>query len=172
MTTINNNLWLSSIQNQPTQSSGSNMLGKDDFLKLLITQMQNQDPTNPMDDREFISQMAQFSSLEQMTNLNQSMQYMVDMQITQSLVTHSQLIGKNVQWMQLIDNENGVGHDVQYLENAVKSVKIETDGSLRLLLDNNTWISNFQLVQVEPVSTPPEESGSNDGNDDKENEVE
>ncbi|WP_413381606.1 flagellar hook assembly protein FlgD [Alkalihalobacillus sp. 1P02AB] len=172
MTAINNNLWLSSIQNQPMQSSGSNMLGKDDFLKLLITQMQNQDPTNPMDDREFISQMAQFSSLEQMTNLNQSMQYMVDMQITQSLVTHSQLIGKNVQWMQLVDSENGVGHDVQYLENAVKSVKIETDGSLRLLLDNNTWISNFQLVQVEPVSTSPEQPSSNVGKDDTENEVE
>lgn len=48
-------------------------LNKDTFLKLLITQMQNQDPLNPMEDREFIAQMAQFTSLEQMQNLNENL---------------------------------------------------------------------------------------------------
>ncbi len=47
----------------------SNM-DKDMFLELLVAQMRNQDPLNPMEDREFIAQMAQFSSLEQMQNLN------------------------------------------------------------------------------------------------------
>ena len=49
---------------------GGNDLDKNAFLNLLITQLRHQDPLNPMDDREFIAQLAQFSSLEQMQNLN------------------------------------------------------------------------------------------------------
>jgi len=44
-------------------------LGKDDFLQLLVAQMQNQDPLEPMDNTDFIAQLAQFSSLEQMSNI-------------------------------------------------------------------------------------------------------
>ncbi len=47
-------------------------LDKDAFLRLLVTQLQYQDPLNPMDDKEFLSQMAQFTSLEQMNNMNAS----------------------------------------------------------------------------------------------------
>lgn len=49
-----------------------NELGKDAFLKLLATQLANQDPLNPTDDTQFIAQLAQFSSLEQMSNLNKT----------------------------------------------------------------------------------------------------
>ncbi len=53
-----------------TESKNTSSLGKDEFLGLLVTQMQYQDPLEPTNDTEFIAQMAQFSSLEQMQNLN------------------------------------------------------------------------------------------------------
>ena len=68
-------------------------LGKDDFLKLLVTQLQHQDPMNPMDDKDFMGQMAQFSSLEQITNLVTATETMgFSSQVTQSV----SLIGHQV----------------------------------------------------------------------------
>lgn len=63
------------VDSSAKSASGRNTgdLGKDDFLNLLVTQLQNQDPLNPTDDKEFIGQMAQFTSLEQMKNMNTSM---------------------------------------------------------------------------------------------------
>lgn len=71
----------------------SQTLGKDDFLKLLITQLSNQDPTSPMEDTEFIAQMAQFSSLEQMTNMNANFEKMNTMLSSNQAVS---TIGKTV----------------------------------------------------------------------------
>lgn len=58
-------------ENQVTYR-GSSELGKEEFLQLLVCQLQNQDPLNPQSDQEFIAQLAQFSSLEQMTNMNET----------------------------------------------------------------------------------------------------
>ena len=53
--------------------ASSTTLNRDDFLQLLVTQLSNQDPLNPMDGQEFAAQLAQFSSLEQLININESM---------------------------------------------------------------------------------------------------
>jgi len=56
-----------------TAATRANSLGSDAFLQLLIVQLQNQDPTNPQSNTEFIAQLATFSSLEQLTGINQKM---------------------------------------------------------------------------------------------------
>ncbi|WP_243386864.1 flagellar hook assembly protein FlgD [Bacillus kexueae] len=116
MSTLNSidaNLLLSSVKSQQKQPSSS--LGKDDFLKILITQLQNQDPLNPMEDREFISQMANFSSLEQMTNLNSTMSNFVQQQKQQSMFQYSEMIGKEVTYRDDNGIENlGVVQSVRY----------------------------------------------------------
>lgn len=57
-----------------TETKKTGELDKDAFLKLLTTQLANQDPLNPMEDKEFIAQMAQFSTLEQIQNMNKNLQ--------------------------------------------------------------------------------------------------
>ncbi len=73
--------------------TASQELGKDDFLKLLLTQLSNQDPTRPMENTEFIAQMAQFSSLEQMTNMSTEFAKLANMLSSNEAVS---LLGKNV----------------------------------------------------------------------------
>jgi flagellar basal-body rod modification protein FlgD len=71
----------------------SKELGKDAFLRLLTTQLKNQDPLKPMEDAAFIAEMAQFSSLEQMQNLNKLMEAQTQFA---SLSQASTMIGKHV----------------------------------------------------------------------------
>lgn len=64
----------SSIDRSPDrQATGDSVLGKYDFLKLLVTQLGNQDPLNPMDGQEFAAQLAQFSSVEQLLNIGDAL---------------------------------------------------------------------------------------------------
>ncbi|WP_409340972.1 flagellar hook capping FlgD N-terminal domain-containing protein [Paenibacillus sp. MBLB4367] len=71
----------------------SSTMGKDDFLKILIAQLKNQDPMQPLQDKEFIAQMAQFTSVEQISNMANEMKL-----LRQSLGLTPGLIGKSVSW--------------------------------------------------------------------------
>ena len=71
----------------------SHELGKDDFLKLLLTQLSHQDPTSPMDNNEFIAQIAQFSSQEQMHNIAKRFEKMTNMMNNSDAVS---TLGKTV----------------------------------------------------------------------------
>lgn len=77
-------------------------LGKDDFLKLLVTQLSYQDPTAPMNDKEFVAQMAQFSTLDQMTSMANDFARLKEML---SSGEAANALGKSVE---LIDNDTVV----------------------------------------------------------------
>ena len=79
-----------------TQTSGKSELDKEDFLLLLVTQLQHQDPMNPMDDKEFTSQLANFSSLEQLTGINEGIQTLTSQAGTQDMRTAVSYIGRDV----------------------------------------------------------------------------
>jgi flagellar basal-body rod modification protein FlgD len=81
------------LQRQGEIRKSKDSLGKDDFLKILVAQLTHQDPTQPMEDREFVAQMAQFSSLEQMQNLNKEFSRVANIV---ALSQAASLIGKTV----------------------------------------------------------------------------
>ena len=73
-----------------TQSTQSNVMGKNDFLHLLVAQLQAQDPLNPMDATGFTAQLAQFSSLEQLQNINTTLG---SIGTSQAILQNSQAVG-------------------------------------------------------------------------------
>ena len=90
---------LDQVGSQAAQTTESNqsVMGKDDFLHLLVTQLKNQDPLNPSDSTEFTAQLATFSSLEELQNINSKLS---DVSTSQSVLTNSQAvdyIGKRIQ---------------------------------------------------------------------------
>src|SRR3954467_8230121 len=84
--------------------SATPTLGKDDFLKLLVGQLQHQDPLAPSDDQQWIGQMAQFSQLEQVSNTAETTQKIVDTLNTNGTLS---LIGHSVTYL---DGNGGAAH--------------------------------------------------------------
>jgi len=108
-------------------------LDKDDFLKILITQLQHQDPTNPMQDKEFIAQMAQFSSLEQMTNMASSFGKLSS--VLNSSEAQS-LLGRNVE---VLDGERAIYGKVSQV----------VRGEFPLVMVNGSFYDLEQVSKVE-----------------------
>jgi flagellar basal-body rod modification protein FlgD len=101
MTQVSSSSFLNSVQvpattgSSSTSAAGSSkQLGKQDFLKLLMAQLQNQDPMKPMDDTQMIAQMAQFSALEATQGLNATIQQNNNVQ---TIAQAGGLIGKYIE---------------------------------------------------------------------------
>lgn len=82
---------------EKTTVRGNNQIDKDAFLKLLIAQLKYQDPLNPLDNAEFVGQLAMFSALEQVMNINSTLEELAKYQIySNALMIGSTIIGKTV----------------------------------------------------------------------------
>jgi flagellar basal-body rod modification protein FlgD len=99
MTSINSSTEIVKVEDMPKQADNGS-LGKDQFLKLFVAQLQHQDPMNPMNDSEFMAQMASFSTLEQVTNLASANERMAASMTSNSAVG---LIGRTVSYVDAND---------------------------------------------------------------------
>jgi len=100
-----------------TQATGTNRsLDKEAFLKLLVTQMQYQDPLDPQDNSEYVAQLAQFSALEQMTNVSEGLSNVSTLVAnidTSVLVGQlSSMIGQELQWTETVTSADAEGNKV------------------------------------------------------------
>ena len=105
-----------------TSSLGASM-GPDFFMKLLITQLQNQDPMEPMSNSEMIAQMTQLATVEGVNSLNQSFR---DVLKLHRLLSGTELLGKQVEYM--------AG---EALRTGMVDAVSTTDGTIRLIVDGN-----------------------------------
>jgi len=85
---------------RPAPTGSQKAIGKDDFLKLFVTKLRNQDPLKPMDDEAFIAQLAQFSSLEQLQNMNDNLSKSINWDMLNNQTVNNsvaaQIIGREV----------------------------------------------------------------------------
>jgi len=97
--------------------TGSNTLGKEDFLTLLVAQLQNQDPLNPSDPTEFTAQLAQYSSLEQLMSINENIENLASTSQNQQQLSALGLMGREVVVdkgdFQLGDSEVTLGYNLE-----------------------------------------------------------
>jgi flagellar basal-body rod modification protein FlgD len=122
---------------ETTQASNkAASLGKDDFLKLFVAQLQHQDPMNPMEDSDFMGQMAQFSTLEQITNVATANQ------MSQSLG----LLGKTVTYV----DQDRVVHT------GVVDAVVTQGGVAKLTVDG---VADIDPATVTKVSEPTTQQG-------------
>jgi flagellar basal-body rod modification protein FlgD len=144
VTDVNNYTNLANISTTSTQSStamteaANDTLGKDAFLRLLIAELSNQDPLNPMEDREFVAQMATFSSLEQMQNMNKTLESMAEANKFSAV----QYIGKAIAFTK------GEGEEAAQTVAIVNHVWFDPNG--KTILD--TTEGEVDLEDVEGVS--------------------
>jgi len=143
MTSIDPSLYLKSQQQQQNQDSMGPSLDKDDFLKILMTQLKNQDPTNPMKDKEFVSQMTNFSMLEQMTNMSTAIDDLTKAQSFAPVVKYSSMIGKDISYEVLDEDGNVTGAETSKVEAVSKK-----QDTIVLELSNGTSISTDQIRRV------------------------
>ncbi len=96
MSSINDVLNTQASTFDTSTATGSTEMGKEQFLQLLVTQLENQDPMNPMNNEEFVAQLAQFSSLEQLVNVNERLDSMSMSILSQNSASAVNFIGKDV----------------------------------------------------------------------------
>lgn len=153
------NMWPNYSKGNVSNKGGNGQeLGKDQFLSILITQLRHQDPLQPMQDREFIAQMAQFTSLEQLMNINTQLTAM-----SQSLGSASSLIGKEISWMEKSVNTDDLtwtetpkdGTDSHVMKTGIVESIIVRDGVHYAKVGS----SEVLLSDIVRVENPAAESG-------------
>ena len=129
------------VSNSTTTRTVKKQLGQADFLNLLATQFQHQDPMKPMEDTAFIANMAQFSSLEQSSAMSTSLTQLL---ANQNIATANSYIGRQVTLKDADGNQT---------TGTVSAVEI-TDGAPRLVIGDYTYaLENVQLVEPAPAAT-------------------
>ncbi|GAB6036398.1 flagellar hook assembly protein FlgD [Fundidesulfovibrio butyratiphilus] len=137
---------------QTTTTSGDSSLGKDDFLKLLVTQLQAQDPLSPMDDKEFVAELSQFSSLEQLTNISTGISSLTTLGSQQLALGAVGFIGKDVKAAgdSLTKSGGKVGAMTYTLSDAASKVSVnimDANGNIVSTLDLGAKAAGDQTFQ-------------------------
>lgn len=128
----------------PDQSlpKATNQYDKDMFMKLLLAQIANQDPMSPMEDREFIAQMAQFSSLEQMQTISKQLDSVLVDRHMSSISEFSNMIGKSIDFTVETDTEitSGTGR--------VLSISRTDESGYVADLEDGTSVSVYNITSI------------------------